>query len=755
MTRRMTNNEDSEYRSRLALIERRLARSEAARIEAEQLLETKSRSLAASNDALLQKEEKLLEQVNRNTLSLVSAQNLADVGTFHGDASQRFYGSENFADVVGSKTPITSFEQLAAMVHPLDRAEAFKILYSATQWGLVDQDVKRDVRFIDKDGQVRWLRWSVTQHQSQDNASYSGYGAVRDITRERKAERQQQLLRRLTERRYKQVKKLSDDLQKSQSEEQAKSEQLAQRLKETEVLGKALEEARATAVAANKSKSRFLAMMSHDIRTPMNAILATLEMLGISELNSVQRKQLELARTSSDQLLFLLADIIEYARTDGWRIALNPQVIAVSDIVTKIADTWQPLARKKRLKINTNIGDDCPKHMMIDATRVRQVIDNFVSNAIKYTNDGDIFISATTIVQGSDWQLKIDVRDTGDGIAPDLQSRLFEDFNRGLNANSEIEGTGLGLSICRRVIDAMGGTIGLESEIGQGSNFWFSIPVLISDGTAQAKASDTPQDMPSLSIDDRKPKLLVAEDIEANQIVISAMLDRLGCESKIVGDGLLVLKALTEEQFDGILMDVSMPNMDGMEATQTIRIGVNQPNIPIFGVTAFAANEERTTILASGMNGLVPKPINLAGLHQVIAQICSASGDLDDDNKTAEISLLELQTTKFIDVAKLQEQLNGVPQARRSNLVDAIANDLTHWSSQFSIAWVADDTAELARAHHALQGICKGFGASALLEKIDIMRQETDIRLEKELLLVEDILQSTIKSLRQSSQSHD
>ncbi|MEP3227370.1 MAG: ATP-binding protein [Parasphingorhabdus sp.] len=748
------NSDAKNAQNAIPLLERRLARSEAARQEAEHLLETKSRSLTAAEEILRQKEAELLEHVNRQTLSLVSAQKLANVATFHGDEDKRFVGSNNFADVVGSKTPVTSFEQFAKMVHPQDREEAIGILLAADRGDLVDKNIERDFRFCDDFGNVRWLRWSVTQSRSPDGERFFGYGAVRDITKEHQAERQEQVLLKLSERRAKQLENISEDLKKARTEEERKSEQLAERLSEMEIMGAALEDARAEAVAADKSKSRFLAMMSHDIRTPMNAVMATLELLSISELNAEQQEQLDLARQSSDQMLFLLADIIEYARTDGWKLDIKMRDMNLHDLLNKAVSTWRPLAAKKKLNVALEISQNCPEFIISDPTRVRQIIDNFISNAIKYTSAGDICVSASFLEDGNEKSLKLAVSDTGDGIPINVQKRLFDDFDRGEASNSDIEGTGLGLSICKRIVKAMDGQIGVESNPGKGSNFWFEILVNIGDENRITPQISSAQNIKKLTINGRPPKILVAEDVEANQIVISAMLETMGCDAQVVDDGSKVLDALDKDRFDGILMDVWMP-MNGMDTTRQIRSHKKHGKIPIYGVTAFAAEDERSAILASGMDGVIAKPINLAGLNYAIGQICGLGEVIDNAASEKDDTVPVFGRADVIDLNKFREQVFSVPEGRRTALINAVCEDIQSWHDKFHAAWMAGDQDGVRSAHHALRGICNGFGAFSLLEKIDAVHQSGQIQDADLLRPIAEILDFTLNAIRQSEKISD
>ncbi|QLC25199.1 response regulator [Parasphingopyxis algicola] len=678
-------------RKALALAERRLARSEAARIEAESILDSKSRSLVAMGDQLKQQEADLLKQVDRDTQMLVSAQKLAQVATLHVDADGRFVGSENLADIVGSRIPITNLQQMIAMIHPLEPAETMAVLMDTLKGGLIDKPSERDVRFLDHFGESRWLRWSITEHVEDYGFGYSAVGSVRNITADRKAEREQRTLRALGERRLKQLRKASFDL----------------------------EEARKKAVDADRSKSRFLAMMSHDIRTPMNALLATLELLSVSEVDADQREKLELALGSADQLLQLLADIIELARSEGWKIILDESDLDLEAFMRSTVRAWQPLARKKGQTVTLAMDPDLPEAIISDRTRLRQVLDNFISNAIKYTGAGWITVSAERL----DGELQISVSDTGEGIPEAEHERLFEELERlDLPEGERPQGTGLGLSICRRIADAMDGTIGVNSKPGEGSQFWMRIPLKTGskDRVIVREVFDGKGD--TATIAGRPLNLLVAEDVEANRIVMASMLDKLNCTYEMASNGLEVLSLLPKGNFDAILMDVSMPQMDGMEATRHIRRNAGGKRILIYGVTAFAARDERLAILDSGMDGLLIKPVSLASLHNLLLQIVQTIEPAtvhkpppeNMDNGT------DIGTAiRSIDSGKLEEQLLSVPEEQRGTLGDAIQQDLTNWYERFGDAWRQGDDGALSRAHHALKGICRGFGAELLLDTLD------------------------------------
>ncbi len=737
-----SNNRDQE----ISRLRRQLARSEAAREEAESLLERKSRRLSQVDFHLRQKEDILLKQVDQNTQYLINAQRLANVATFHIDENVRFIGSKNFAKIVGSKEDIHNIRRLRSMVHTRDRTDIDAIMMNALHGGLIDNGLEHDVRVIDDYGRLRWLRWSAEQKKNAVDGKVVCYGAVRDITIERRSERHEKTLLALSERSYKQLQKMSV--------------QLSDRVKAMEKLGSALREAREVAVRANKSKSRFLAMMSHDIRTPMNAILATLELLGMSDLNDDQKRQLKLAQNSGSQLLFLLADIIEYARSDGWLVDLEMQPIALVSFLSNAADTWEQLAHQKDLEITSVIESNGFDYIETDPTRVRQLLDNLISNAIKYTDTGEINVKAEILLCGDLQNLKITVSDTGNGISESAQKLLFKDLERGEHQDDlEIEGSGLGLSICRRIINAMDGEIGVTSTVGKGSQFWFQIPVkqsyekdIISSELNEISAIPAKKN-------GEMPHILIAEDVAANRMVITSMLEKLGCSHSIAMDGNQVLDLIQVESFDAILMDVSMPRLNGMEATKIIRAQEGDSHIPIFAVTAFAADEEREAILASGMDNIISKPLSLSSLHQAL---CSVFTDEDhnefnlysqNDKKNGGHSapVPDFDAVEYIDIVKLRHQISAVPDDKKTILLTAIVDDLRSWFKKFQMAWLESNVEEISSSYHALVGICNGFGAHKLMASLEEVRKNDQLGSKNTLTDTIDIFDKTLMAFRDSS----
>ena len=480
------------------------------------------------------------------------------------------------------------------------------------------------------------------------------------------------------------------------------SHELQMRISEHELLSQSLVDSRNQAVSADQTKSRFLAMMSHDIRTPMNAILATLDLLGTTDLDDEQRRLLSLTVMGGEQMMFLLSDILEVSRSEAWIIELVEEAVALPLLITDIAQAWRSLARKKGLSFNLNLSPSLPNGAMLDPARLRQVLDNLISNAIKYTPQGFLSLKAENVGE----VLRFTVSDSGLGIAEHVQQRLFNAGQRVRNPlGPHIEGTGLGLAICQRLIEAMGGSIGVLSDGMTGSHFWFEIPFIAAAGCAPSAENPSKPTKKLKTPSGAAPHILLAEDVETNRIVMAALLDEIGCTYTIAEDGLAAVSECRHRPFDAVLMDVSMPQMDGMAATTAIRAAGS--TLPILGVTAFAAEAERAAMMASGMTSVISKPIRLEALRSELARLLKAA------------TVPQFHNPDVMDINSLRSYIFSVPEKARLSLQKALIADISNWQDRFFSAADACVEPAAARAHHALKGLCLSVGAHKLLTEVD------------------------------------
>ena len=744
-----------EYQKHIRQLERKLRRSNSARREAEDLLHSKSRELAAARQDLAEIEERTMVRLEREKQTLIRAQYLAQVAIFQYDSDGLIVSSNNLKEVLGAAKDIVSIKQLIDMLHPLETMPVEAVLKHVQSGSYVDDQTMRDTRFLDHYGETRWLRWNISQNMEKsgpgEEAKVMTFGAVRNITQERQIERREKALRIISDRRLAQSEKLSKALHE-------KSSQLSERISELEALGIELNTARSEADEANKSKSRFLAMMSHDIRTPLNAIMAIFELLNASTSDP---KQLELLRTASEsgeQLLFLLADIILYARNDGWQVKPDIKAFRIQPFLENAVNSWRQLARKKSLPIQLVLAADLPEVIETDPVRLRQVIDNFLSNAIKYSEDGTISLNAEIKWGEERPRFQLSVYDEGTGIAEEKRGRIFQDFDRGgIHNVNDIEGSGLGLGICQRVTEALGGTIGVEPNVPHGSVFWIDYPVNIGDVSQLIEHSGA--DLATQQYFDRQYDLaiLVAEDVKANQLVIGNMLANFGVRYDFADDGEAAVKKSVKGQYDAIFMDISMPKLNGMEATKAIIDAMGQNAPMIFAVTAFSSPDERDAIIASGMDGIVTKPISARAIEAVLRQIDShgnimAPLNVVKTNQTTiedNLPIPDFEKVGVIETSRLDDMFGGMDKELQSRLLTAIESDLQNYFAQFEDAITKADKDNIAKTHHALKGLCSGFGAHALLAKLEAIRENPQSGTSAKLAEARESLQFTVQALHQ------
>lgn len=401
-----------------------------------------------------------------------------------------------------------------------------------------------------------------------------------------------------------------------------------------------LRAAREAAEVASAAKSSFLANMSHEIRTPFQGLKGMLTLLSSSPLNERQSGYLRTASASADHLLTLLNDILDMSRLESGRMTLAPHPMVLRDLMAEVEALMRPQAQLKGLGFEIRLEPSVPMRVMLDATRVRQVLFNLLSNAIKFTEQGEVRLDvavhgpgpraasdvptvAETVPERDTVEVDFRVTDSGPGMDGDTLARLFQRFSQGDESLSRrFGGTGLGLEISRNLARLMGGDVSVSSHLGQGSTFTFRVPLPVLHD-----APDVPAPVPATSPgQERALRVLVAEDNEVNRMVMEAILSGMGHDVGFAENGEQAVQLATEQDWDIVLMDLHMPVMDGLEATQAIRAHghAQRALVPVVALTADVFVETRERCTAAGVQGFLTKPVDTSELAACLAALVTA-----------------------------------------------------------------------------------------------------------------------------------
>ncbi len=372
------------------------------------------------------------------------------------------------------------------------------------------------------------------------------------------------------------------------------------------------------AQASSTAKSEFLAVVSHELRTPLNGVLGMIGLALQDTLDPVQRQRLAFADQAARDLLTLVNDILDYSKFEVGLVTIEPVDFHLGDLVQSLSELLAPRVAAQGNRLNWTIDEAVPDWLRADDGRLRQVLVNLLVNAIKFTRNGSIDVHVGWVTTDEFGILRVAVTDSGIGIPPEKFDRLFQPFSQVDSSLARAhDGMGLGLSICRRLIEAMGGEIGVSSKVGQGSTFWFTIPCA---PAMPQVASDRPA-MPQA----RPMRVLVAEDNMMNQALIREMLRMGGHYCDVVADGVEAVEMVKKLPYDLVLMDVQMPRLDGLDATRQIRaLRSKAREVQIVALTANVMPAQRQACLDAGMNAFLPKPVDAAALNRLLVEVAGA-----------------------------------------------------------------------------------------------------------------------------------
>lgn len=603
--------------------------------------------------------------------NLAAAQRIARLGSFRRNyKTERIVWSHELYFLLG-RDPASGPVPLRRIVHPDDHARIEELFADLLSNGVRGghRQLNYECRVLRRDGTQRWVRGTAEMSYDDQGQPEVLTGSLQDVTKE-----------------------------------------IAQQ--------RALRDALDRAERANSAKSEFLAIMSHELRTPMNGILGMLAAIEAQLGDGPRREQIRIAQSSAKALLVILNDVLDMSKIEAGRLELEPAPFDLGALIRGTVDLYAETARSKGIALFARMDETLPRWLHGDGPRIRQILANIVSNAVKFTQDGRVELSVTRqdenkgqTAPGSMVALRFCVTDEGIGIPLDKQDQLFGRFNQ-LDASysRRFGGTGLGLAISRSLAELMGGRMDFSSKPGAGSSFWLDVVLPVAEPLADTDRAATEAPLPSM-------RILVAEDNATNRVVARVLLEQLGQRLDFAANGAEAVRAAQAEPFDLILMDISMPVMDGMEATRQIRaLKGDAARLPILALTAHAGRAEQEACLAAGCNEVLTKPLDPAALRSALHRWSSqlpaalpapAPRGVDAAPATGADGQIDM---------RLAELASQIGEEALPDLIAASLDDLARHRGVLDALSrgeaVAPDAAR--RSFHSLAGIAATFGAADL-----------------------------------------
>lgn len=483
----------------------------------------------------------------------------------------------------------------------------------------------------------------------------------------------------------------------------------ARMVADLESLNAELKDANEAAEKAHAEKNAFFAHMSHEMRTPLNGVVSALALMRSEKLGGQAGKLLELASKSSANLLEVINYVLDVSKLESENPDLEAAPVDLVELAKSVIDIVRARALEKGLEIRCVCSEGVVALRLGDENRLRQVLLNLVINAIKFTETGSVTLRLEP-AQDPAQLIRFEVEDTGIGIQKAKQAVIFEAFTSIPGAGAD--GTGLGLDIARRTVHVMGGRIGVASAPGVGSTFWFELPLPVCDEAPATKPVSAQKDNSESEVEQLAGTVLIVDDNETNLMLGTMILESLGLSVVQAGSGEVALEKVAQGGLDLVLMDISMPGMDGYEATTEIRQTYSADVLPVVALTAYASSVERARSAAAGMNEYLTKPVARDHLHGVLSLYLSSSAGADPNAPDATLAEAPQQQ---VDLAILRDLESQIGMDNLDKVINKFIDEAARRWIALEAAQQADD---LAREAHSLASTCRSFGLPAIADAL-------------------------------------